>query len=472
MSASVPAARPRSISQPALWVALAALLGGLRLFLRAPSTNLLGLPALLETGFTLALLGAVLVLAGGLGRKCLRGFALDGLTGLERLVIGTSLGLGLLAYGVLALGLAGLLHPWAVLLGLAGAGWWVRSDLGEIAAQVSVRLERLRGDWRRLFPPEKVVALLGSLILLLSGLQALVPPVEYDALMYHLRAPALYLQAGRLLFLPEVWQANGPSTPAMLFTLGLAFGSDTFSKAIHLATAVLLVLGTFSFAKRFMGRRLAWMAVAALLGVPAYAFWAGQALTDITWALFQFLSIYAFLLWLESGGRRYLALSGALMGLALGSKYLALAGFGILGLWALGQARRIGWRQAFSGAALFGATAVLVASPWYLKNWVWSGNPVYPFYLGGPGWDPARLDLLMTFLRSFGAGSRWQDILLLPVNLYIHYDRFSTNAGIELPGLLFPLVLVYPWSGRTRPLNHLAGITALFFAAWVAGSQQ
>ena len=39
--------------------------------------------------------------------------------------------------------------------------------------------------------------------------------------------------------------------------------------------------------------------------------------------------------------------------------------------------------------------AAIIAGPWYVRNWVRTGSPVYPFYInlwGGhaPGWDEQR----------------------------------------------------------------------------------
>ncbi|MCX8026057.1 MAG: hypothetical protein N3A60_12725, partial [Thermanaerothrix sp.] len=51
--------------------------------------------------------------------------------------------------------------------------------------------------------------------------------------MYHLEGPRQFLAAGRLILLPEIWQANGPSNGEMLFLIGLSLGSDLFPKLLH-----------------------------------------------------------------------------------------------------------------------------------------------------------------------------------------------------------------------------------------------
>jgi hypothetical protein len=320
---------------------------------------------------------------------------------------------------------------------------------------------------------EKVVLVLSGSILGFTLLQALTPPWHYDSLMYHLQAPRLFLEAGRILLLPDLWQANGPFTIEMLYTLGLAWGSDSFARLLHLAYAVLLVLATFGFGKRYLGRWEAWLAVALLVGVPILPFWAFAAYADMAWALYGFLALYALMLWKERSERRGLLLAGLMMGWALGSKYLALSGLGILGLYILWQGRHIGWRRSVTSGALFGAIALCLALPWYAKNWLWSGNPVYPFYFGGIGWDRLRLEQLMGYLGAFTAGRRPIDYLLLPWNLYAQNEKFGTmGAALDFPGLLIPLALPYPLMPRHRVMDGVACMAGLSFILWALGSQQ
>jgi hypothetical protein len=291
--------------------------------------------------------------------------------------------------------------------------------------------------------------------------------------MYHLPGPQLFLEAGRILLLPDIWQANGPSTTEMLFTLGLAWRSDVFAKLVHLSYAVCLILATFAFGRRFAGRVEGWTAVVLILGIPILPLWSTSAYTDIAWALYEFLALYALALWQASRDRRWLVISGLMMGWALGSKYLALGGLGVLGLWVLWQERPRGWKRMLASCMLWGVTAMLIASPWYVKNWLLSGNPLYPFVFGGVGWSSDRLNQLMEYLRYFGVGRSFLDYLLLPWNMYAHSTQFgTTNAAFDIPGLLLPLALLYPLRPRDRILDSIACISAMRFATWAIGSQQ
>jgi hypothetical protein len=118
-------------------------------------------------------------------------------------------------------------------------------------------------------------------------------------------------------------------------------------------------------------------------------------------------------------------------------------------------------------------TALLIASPWYLKNLIWSGNPVYPFLFGGPGWPAERLQLLMAYLQSFGTGHAVTDYLLLPISLLTQRAAFGTfMSRIDIPSPLFLLALAFPFLSREHPFRPLGWILLLRFALWAVGTQQ
>lgn len=474
----------RRIVRAALLSSCVALLLGLaRYFLPERPADATGIRAFLDAVFALGLLALLLLLAGGAGRLLLRWLRFDGLDGLEQALFAVPLGLGILAYGILTLGLVGLLRPGAILIWLlllAAVTW---REWGAIVAGWPGRASRLPGAWAGLSQTRRAALALAGAILFFALLQALAPPNDYDGLMYHLQAPRLFLEQGRLLLLPDLWQANGPLTVEMLFTVGLAFGSETLARLLHLTYTLLLVLAVYAAGRRYLGERGAWLAAGTLLGIPVLPLWASTTYADAAWALMEFLTLLALDGALRppsgteaAGGpvRRWTLLAGLTAGLALGMKTLALGGAAVLGLLLLWHGRAWGWRPLLRQALVFGGVSLLVASPWYLKNLLWTGNPFYPLAFGGPGWPTQRLAWLMTYLQSFGVGQGPLDLLLLPWNLYAHHDRFATFFwSTEAPSLLFPLAFFYLLSRRVdRRLDGVALFALLRFIIWAAGSQQ
>jgi len=450
----------------------AVLVIGSRLVLGERSLTTTGPRAWLDTAFSLTLALIVLSTAAGIGQRVLR-HCLETRSLLNRTLWSAPLGLGILAYAVLALGLMGLLRPVVLAAMLIAAAWWSRRAAQEWLMEVGSALARVPQAWQLARWPKRLFLLAGLLILLLALLQALMPPYDYDGLMYHLQGPRLFLQAGSIYTLPDNWQANGPATLDMIFLLGLAFGSDTFAKLMHLTCGVLLAMAVFSFGQQYLRPNGGWFAAAILISIPIFPIWSSIAYTDMAWALFEFLGLYAVILWRDQRQKEWLLAGGLFMGLALGSKYLALGTTAVLCLWVIWQSRSKRAAVIVQNVLRFAGTALLVSSPWYLKNWLMTGNPVYPFLFGGVGWDRTRLEGLMAWLLSFGNGRTVWDFLRLPLDVYMRRGNFTGFMGaIEWPSPLFPLGAFHALIRRKPQLNTVGAVVFCQCVLWALGSQQ
>ena len=465
-------AQPRLAAVAA--VSAGAVLFAWRVVFPERSLEAVGWRAVSDAAFSLGLLALVLFLSWALGRSLIGLFVtIDDLEGADGWVLQIGAGLGALGVLIMLLGLVGLFRPAAFVILLTAASiassraWTpVFQALGRLPVR-ALRSAREAG------PLGIVTLAAGGAIAILALVQALTPPWDYDGLMYHLQGPRLYLEAGRILLTPDVWQANGPMLGEMLYGLGLAFGSASFSRLLHLSVALLLAAATAGVAGRHLGGRAGWIAGAILLGIPIYPIWGSLAFADIFLALFEWLAVSCLLRWTFEGNRRWLYLSGVLMGFALGSKYLALGTAPLLLLWIVVHSRRQGAPAALANGLAFLVPAVVLSGPWFLKNWAWAGNPIYPFVFGGPEWDPTRLSHLMAYLGSFGTGRSLADYLLLPWNVYAQHVRFGTfMTTIELPSLIFPLAVLFPFFSPSPSLRPLTWLGLGLFVVWAAGSQQ
>ncbi|HMK07593.1 MAG TPA: glycosyltransferase family 39 protein, partial [Anaerolineales bacterium] len=448
---------------------LAGGLGMMRLVSPERGLEATGPRALLDAAFAIGLLWAVLYTARGVGRLILRRLSLGSIDPTLGMVFAVAAGVGVLAYGVLALGLLGLLRTgfiFAFLYAALFVGW--RETVAHSADWGDAW-----GPFRRLPIGLRLALGVAAAILMLSLLQALTPVWDYDGLMYHLQGPRLFLEAGGIRLLPNLWQANGPLTAEMIYLVGLAAGSEVFAKVFHWAVTVVLLLATFAVARRHLGNTVGWLAGGILLGVPILPIWGSLAYADAVWALFEFLAIAAYLEWRTTLRERWLIVAGGMLGLALGAKYTALPLLSILFLAVLLDSRGGTVSGRFRSSVLLSAAALVVASPWYVKNLVLAGNPVYPFLLGGPGWSADRLAMLMTYLDSFGTGRSAVATLLLPLHLLTQRAAFGTfMSRLDIPNPIFLVAVAVPFLGRDHPFRPLAWIALARFAAWAVGTQQ
>jgi hypothetical protein len=345
----------------------------------------------------LDLLAVVVILLGwlGSGRWLLDRLRPGGLSPLEKLLFSTAMGAGLVALLVLFLGLAGLLMR-PMLIGVVVL-------LALLTLPGSVRLVRTLSRPR----PGLMIGLLLSGTVLLALTLALLPPTSWDGLFYHLTGPKLYLQQGAIRPGPDIPHLNFPSLMEMNFLLAMALRSDTTAVLLHFAFGLMLTGLVYAMARELLKMKNGWLAVLFLLSMPMVYTLAGWAYSDLALAFFQAGALHALLRGrngrspngaAEPDGNQqtarrmdqgWLALAGILCGLAMGVKYTSFVApltlFALL-LWS----NRARLRQVAGPAAIMLGLAALVASPWYVKNLVFTGNPVYPFIFGGRDWDSFR----------------------------------------------------------------------------------
>ncbi|MBM3458941.1 MAG: hypothetical protein FJX77_10475 [Armatimonadetes bacterium] len=283
----------------------------------------------------------------------------------------------------------------------------------------------------------------------------------------------------------------------MLYTLGLQFGSEPGAKLFHWGCGWLTAaaIGVWSARLGWEGQRVpAWvgpLASALFITMPVVLWELGTSYVDLGTALFQFLALVLLLESVERDGTGWrlrtpglAAAAGVLSGFALGTKYTALLQFGLLGIGLLcGLLRspplaRAGWLR---GLLWFGGLGVVVGAPWYVKNWLWVHNPVYPFFFSlfpqSFSWTRHAEIAYQTEQRSFGMGRDLGAALGLFWNLGLHardfYANLRTLAGDRFgsvgvawaaaaPLLVWIPLRRWPWPARAC-LAYAVGSLAAWF---------
>jgi 4-amino-4-deoxy-L-arabinose transferase-like glycosyltransferase len=216
---------------------------------------------------------------------------------------------------------------------------------------------------------------------------ASVPPVSRDALTHHLYVPKLYLQHGGIFEIPHFSFSYYPINLDLLYLIPLYFGNDILPKFIHFTFALITAGMIYRYLARRINTTYALLGALFFMTIPVIVRLSSTVYVDLGLLCFLFASLLYLFYWIESGFRpRYLLISGIFCGLAIGTKYNGLVGLFLLGLFAafvyaryhagqkLHGAKAIGW------CAVFVTTALIVFSPWMIRNYVWTGNPVYPLY--------------------------------------------------------------------------------------------
>ncbi len=459
----------------------------------------------------------LLWIAGSIGGSTLKLFQRTSfrLRPSEEILFSLALGQGIIAYGILFLGLLGGLSK-AFLL-----GWLFILLLFSLPYQkewIRTLREGLRGclfllggsSW-----VERVGAGVALFLFFGTLLGALAPPAgfDWDGLSYHLAVPKVYLREGRIFYIPYDHHSNFPFTLQMLFTLGLAFGPPGLAKLFHWGFFPLSGGATLLLARR-INPKAGFLIMALLSASPALIWESTVAYVELATMGYITLSVYAFLQGWREQSPFWFILSGITAGLAVGTKTFALLPAGVLAIVLLIMNLRRGKKPSKADGVIPSASQPLspirslflyliplglISSPWFIKTWWWTGNPVYPFFysfFGGRYWSK-ELALLYTQEQSeFGTGLSVASFLFLPWTLTFlsqwvvelwqeqntflarlfqgHFYPFAKGiAPYDLPGPialgLLPLLI-----GRklAQPTKALLGIFFGVILCWFPLSQQ
>ncbi|HET7296455.1 MAG TPA: hypothetical protein VFI66_04895 [Gemmatimonadales bacterium] len=343
------------------------------------------------------------------------------------------------------------------------------------------------------------VALIAG-VLALALVAALAPPTARDALFYHFALPKAYVAAGGSVVVPYNMATFYPQGVEMQVVWALLLGrlagprvGETAAGAAVFAFAPLLILITYGWARE-RGVTPPWSAIAALMiaAIPTVYELAGSGYVDLALAAYAALAVSAVGRWWTTLDRGWIipvafAVAGALsIKLTAGFLVLALLLVALVRAVALPEAgpeaeRPQGWHPALTGAGAVALGAV-IASPWYIRTWMRTGSPLFPFYLNiwpgaAPGWDVARSELYQSLLAMYGDSHGALDYVLAPVRLSISAqpDQPAHYDGVLGIAFLFALPLL-AWALYRRRLDVELRIAALvstaMFVFWLFSSQQ
>ena len=424
---------------------------------------------------------------------------------LETAVLGAGLGFGALGLWVFLIGLIGAFTPvafWGTMAAATGLTLW-RTFNATAPTRRENKKENLRQSVRSadFSFPSRGITLYLLLVLGLALIIALLPPTDWDGLFYHLKGPKLYLAAGRIVGGIDIPHLSFPALFEMLFTLAMGLRGDVAAKLLHFSFIPWLMALVYLLARDWFKVKNGWTAVLILISMPMVLNLGAQAYNDLPLAFYQVAALIALLRWRQNEQTGWLILSGVFAGLAMGLKYtsfvtpLLLAGFVVWHFWQKdsravagvptvppsGTAKKSAaanttgrLAKAIRPLLTLTAATTLVALPWYIKNWAFTGNPVYPFVFGGQFWDAFRA----AAYAGTGTGLGFDPVALLrlPHDLILGLNDASQDGQ---PGPLFliflPAVLVYGFSqwkregGVERPFHLLLIFVLAQYIFWVFG---
>lgn len=273
------------------------------------------------------------------------------------------------------------------------------------------------------------------LVVALQMLASFAPVTGSDALHYHFTTQSLYLQDG---FAAPWSLLHGffCGLSHQLILAALALGSGGLAQGWLFLGGTVGAIATYRITKLWCDGVWPWLAALAFMLTPV-TLWqtAAAGAPDIWMCAFVPLGLLAILKSHAAPKPGTIILAGIFAGAAAGTKYT-----GAIFAAALILAFAFASRSARSTGTFF-ASAVITGLAPYLRNWVWTGNPVFPFFfsqmhrLGVPPNQTA----LASIMRDTGAshGFRMLDLLRFPLFVAVEQNHLGPWQ------LLGPLVLAF-----------------------------
>lgn len=310
----------------------------------------------------------------------------------------------------------------------------------------------------------------------LNAVSAMAPPSETDAITMHLVTPREYVRAGRMVWLPDALDSPMVMGPHLLYTfvMLLSLRAEAAPALLHFMASALCLVWIWRFMRRFVGRRGAWAAAALFCTMPMITKVTIAPMVDMFLVLYVIAALAALCDFVLRAAPTSAVTAASFAALAAWTKYngfVALAAIlSVILLRAFFDLRRL---APYALAGFVAAAAV--ASPFLIRNWAWTGNPVAPTMsavFGGPSWDEPGFEY-----RDAG-DERYEALHHSPKNMLLAPWLLTVNARLASSGvsgtIAFAFLAFLPFTlllrSRRRLFLHLAAYCTVAFvlAYWTS----
>jgi len=378
----------------------------------------------------------------------------------EEFVFSSTLGVGLLGFLVLFLGLINLLYKWILVFILLALVLFLFAYF----KRIFVNLAQLRINIKGLSVFSKILALLFVFCLLLTLMGSLSPPIGNDALTYHLSLPKIFLENHKISHIQYSRTSLWPNLTEMFFAIGMILKSDILAKLFSFSITILLVCAIYSFCRRFFSSEAGFVAGVLFFTTPVVFQQTTFAYNDLALALFSFLAFYGFFLFLSLKQLKWIVLTGVFSGFCMSTKYTGMQIPIVVGLILLFALLRAEDRsKTLKAIFIFSSLTLIVSGVWYLRSYLILDNPVFPFAesIFGVG-HPAHI----RGREGAGMGISLSKFIMFPWNITMYPREF----GGEILGPVYlsfiPGIFIIQSNKNKVMIRALLVIVLTYVALW------
>src|SRR6266403_1254461 len=362
--------------------------------------------------------------------------------------------IGIYTYCLFFLGILGIITPGTVIavtiMFLPVILFWKRN-----------LLEIPRISYKR---PNKFVLLFAVLFFLQASINiigALGPELGYDALWYHLTLPKIWLINHKISFISGglLYYSVMPKLAEMLFVAGLSFGNIITVKLLHFSFGILSCFALYKLQRKFFSPFISLLGVVIFYSNLVVAWESSSAYIDLIRAFFEIMTLWGFINWWQTQQKKWLVISAVMVGLTITTKLLAIGSLFIFSLLIIYYFFRYKKRfiDLFTQLFVYWFVAFLIPLPWFIFSFLYTGNPVYPFFTAIYQVAPEPLNIINFFQEVWKLLIASSDpispiyLIILPL-IIANYLKFKTEIKLVILYSALTIVIWYftPRTGGGR----------------------
>jgi len=188
----------------------------------------------------------------------------------------------------------------------------------------------------------------------------------------------MYLAQHSISFFPGdlFYYSAMPQLIEMLYVPAMFFGNEIMAKLVHYIFAVLITLVIIRIGSRFFSRKIGLLAALIFISDLSVAWLSSTAYIDLGRTFFETVSLYYLISWWQDKRKQDLFKSGSILGLAISSKYFALATLGLGLVFVLLNSSKDKLKKILA----FCLPALVISGFWFVYAYLHTGNPIYPIF--------------------------------------------------------------------------------------------
>jgi len=294
------------------------------------------------------------------------------------------------------------------------------------------------------------------------------PPSDADALTYHLAVPKLYIEANRIFPLPHIQQSFWPFATEMHYTAAIGAFGYTAPGIINFIYIGLAAAAVGALSRSIVPGSSIHIPMLIFISIPLIHSHYFLSNVEPALAFYLLISISFVIQFNRNHKTRDLVVAAVFSGFAAATKYTGAAYLPILILTIIPASIRR--RRMLYDVLIYSSAAVIPIIPWLVRNYFWTGNPVWPFFysvFGGKYWDELHNLEYMFYLKYFFGETGF--IATFKSFFSLATESWNRNIGI----LLISVIPILITSRKTYTIALIPAFTASSMAlVWGMTSPQ